>query len=156
LPTIRLETYIDADSERCFDLSRSVEVHTSSLARSKEHVVAGVTSGLMGLNDTVTWEGVHFGIKQRLTSKITQFERPRSFTDEMTKGPLKQLRHVHEFIPQGSGTMMLDTFVFESRLGFLGRLADKLVLTRYMRRLLMERNAYIRRVAEDGPSAKLS
>jgi ligand-binding SRPBCC domain-containing protein len=116
LSTIRLQTYITADAERCFDLSRSVDIHLGSLARMKERATAGVTSGLMGLSGTVTWEAVRFGVRQRLTSKIIEFERPKCFTDEMTRGSLKQMKHVHEFIPQMSGTLMLDTFTFESRL----------------------------------------
>ena len=150
LPTIRLETYISADAERCFDLSRSVEIHQSSLARTKERAIAGVTSGLMGPDETVTWEGVHFGFKQRLTSRITEFERPSRFTDEMIRGPFKRLRHVHEFIPKGSRTLLLDTMVFESRWSVLGRLLDGLLLAGYMKKLLIERNAYLKQIAEEG------
>jgi ligand-binding SRPBCC domain-containing protein len=150
LPTIRLETYINADAERCFDLSRNVDIHLGSLARTKERAIDGVTSGLMDLQDTVTWEGAHFGFRRRLTIKITEFERPHHFTDEMVRGPLKKLRHVHEFVPRNSGTLMLDTFVFESRFSFLGWLVDRLLLSGYFRRLLTERNDYIRRAAEHG------
>jgi hypothetical protein len=45
-----------------------------------------VISGVMKLGDTVTWEAKHFGIKQHLTSKITAYERPYRFTDEMVQG----------------------------------------------------------------------
>jgi ligand-binding SRPBCC domain-containing protein len=103
----------------------------------------------LDLQDTVTWEGVHFGFRRRLTSKITEFERPNRFTDEMVIGPLKKVKHVHEFVPRKSGTLMLDTFVFESRFSFLGWLVDRLLLDGYFRRLLTERNDYIRRAAED-------
>ena len=153
--TIRLKTYIDADVERCFDLSRSVDVHLSSLAHTKEHAIAGVRFGLMGLHDTVTWEGVHFGIRQRMTSRIIEFKRPNRFADEMIQGPFKRLRHVHEFISQSSSTLMLDTLMFESRFSVLGRLLDKFVLGRYMRGLLIERNAYIKRIAEKGGGTRL-
>ena len=154
MPTVRLETYINAGAERCFDLSRSIDIHLGSLAHTKERAIAGVTSGLLGLHDTVTWEAVHFGVRHRLTSKVTEFERPNRFTDEMVRGPLKRMKHVHEFIPQGSGTLMSDTFTFESRLSVLGRLADELVLVGYVRRLLMARNAYIKRVGEQESDQK--
>jgi hypothetical protein len=48
---------------------------------------------------------------------------------------------------------MTDEFDFTAPLGPLGRLANPLFLTRYMRRLLLERNAYLKRVAEEGGSS---
>jgi ligand-binding SRPBCC domain-containing protein len=148
MPTIRLETLIDASPERCFDLSLSIDVHSQSVALTHERPIAGVTSGVMKLGDTVTWEAVHFGIKQHLTSKITAYERPYRFTDEMIQGIFQEMVHVHEFIPQPSGTLMIDRFTFRAPLGILGRLAEMLVLTRYMKGLLLTRNGYLKQVAE--------
>ena len=96
---IRLETYINAPIERCFDLSLNVDLHRHSVAQTHERPVAGVTSGMMKLGDTVTWEAVHFGIKQHLTSQITAYERPYRFTDEMLKGAFHDITHLHEFVP---------------------------------------------------------
>ncbi len=108
MPTIRLETSIAASPERCFDLSLSVDVHRHSVAHSHERPIAGVTSGVMKLGDTVTWEAVHFGMKQQLTSKITAYERPYRFTDEMIQGAFQAMTHIHEFVPQSPGTLMID------------------------------------------------
>ena len=148
MPTIRLETYIDAPVERCFDLSLNVDLHHRSVTHTRERPVAGVMTGMMKLNDTVTWEAVHFGVKQHLTSKITAYERPRYFIDEMVQGIFQEIKHVHEFIPQLPGTLMIDVFTFRAPLGPLGRLAEMLVLTRYMRGLLLTRNRYLKQVAE--------
>ncbi len=148
MPTIRLETSIDASPERCFDLSLNVDLHQHSVAHTHERPVAGVTSGVMKLGDSVTWEAVHFGIKQHLTSKITVYERPQRFTDEMTRGAFQEIIHVHEFTPQPSGTLMIDLFTFRAPLGILGRLAEVLFLTRYMKGLLLTRNRYLKEVAE--------
>jgi ligand-binding SRPBCC domain-containing protein len=155
MPTIRIETFIDASPERCFDLSLSVDVHHHSVAHTHERPVAGVTSGAMQLGDTVTWEAVHFGIKQHLTSKITAYERPSRFTDEMIRGAFREMTHIHEFIPQPSGTLMIDLFTFRAPLGILGWLAETLVLTRYMKGLLRTRNGYLKQVAEAGTDAAL-
>src|SRR5215813_959667 len=144
MPTIRLETYIQAPPERCFDLSLNVEAHSNSTAQSRERAVAGVTTGMMRLGDTVTWEAVHFGVKQHLTTKITAYDRPYRFTDEMLRGAFHQLRHLHEFVPQSSGTLMVDHFSFRAPLGVLGSIAERLFLTRYMRGLLMTRNHYLK------------
>lgn len=82
MPLIILETIINADIETCFDLSRSIDLHKISTAKTKETVVDGITKGLISYNEFVTWEAVHFGIKQRLTSKITAYKRPFHFCDE--------------------------------------------------------------------------
>jgi ligand-binding SRPBCC domain-containing protein len=150
---IRLETYIQAPIERCFDLSLSVDLHHHSVAHTRERPVAGITTGVMKLGNTVTWEAVHFGIKQHLTSKITTYERPYSFTDEMIKGAFQEIKHLHEFVPQSSGTLMLDVFTFRAPLGIFGKVAEILFLTRYMKGLLLARNRYLKQVAEAGMDA---
>ena len=155
MPTIRLETSIAASPERCFDLSLSVDVHRHSVAHSHERPIAGVTSGVMKLGDTVTWEAVHFGLKQQLTSKITAYERPYRFTDEMIQGAFQAMTHVHEFVPQSPGTLMIDRFTFCAPFGILGRVAEVLFLTRYMKGLLRTRNRYLKQVAEAGTDAAL-
>jgi ligand-binding SRPBCC domain-containing protein len=152
---IRLETYVNAPMERCFDLSLSVDLHRHSVAHTQERPVAGVTSGIMKLGDTVTWEAVHFGIKQHLTSQITAYERPYHFTDEMVKGVFQEITHLHEFVPRPPGTLMIDLFEFQAPLGFLGKLAETLFLTRYMKRLLLTRNRYMKQVAEGGIDAAI-
>ncbi len=148
MPTIRLKTRIAAPIERCFDLARNIDVHQASTARTRERAVAGVTTGLIGPGDTVTWEAVHFGIRQRLTVRITDFDRPFMFADEMVSGALTSLKHVHQFVPIEGGTLMIDIFDYTSPLGVLGTIADRLFLERYMTRFLAQRNEHLKRVAE--------
>ncbi|SRR5258708_16038454 len=155
MPIIRLETYIHAPIERCFDLSLSVDLHRHSVAHTRERPIAGVTTGVMKLGDTVTWEAVHFGIKQHLTSKITAYERPYRFIDEMVQGAFQEIHHTHEFVPQLPGTLMLDIFAFRAPLGIFGKLAEMLILTRYMKGLLVTRNRYLKQVAEAGTDVML-
>ncbi len=148
MPTIHLETSIEATPERCFDLSLNVDVHSLSTAQTHERPVAGVMTGEMKLGDTVTWEAVHFGVKQHLTSKITAYERPHRFVDEMVRGAFQEMKHLHEFVPQPPGTLMVDQFTFRAPFGFFGRVAETLVLTRYMKDLLLTRNSYLKQAAE--------
>lgn len=103
MPTIRLETYIEATVERCFDLSLNVDLHRLSTAQTHERPIAGVMTGEMKLGDTVTWEAVHFGIKQHLTSQITAYERPSRFVDEMVQGTFRKMIHLHVFVPHPPG-----------------------------------------------------
>jgi ligand-binding SRPBCC domain-containing protein len=149
MPVIRLETFIRAPAEICFDLARDVEVHMASTAETGEVAIAGVTSGMMKLGDEVTWEAKHLGVRQRLTSKITAFERPRMFVDEMQRGAFKSLRHLHLFLPEGNATRMIDELTFTSPGGIIGRIADLLLLENYMRRFLIKHNEHIKRVAEE-------
>lgn len=148
MPVIVLRTRVAAPPSRCFDLARDVELHQRSTAASRERAVAGVTSGLLGLGDEVTWEATHFGIRQRLTSRIREFDPPNRFVDEMVRGTFARFRHEHQFLAVEGGTEMVDIFDYTSPLGPLGRLADGLFLRRYMTTLLRERNAYLKRAAE--------
>jgi ligand-binding SRPBCC domain-containing protein len=141
-------TEIRAPSERVFDLSRSVDLHVRSTAATGERVIAGSNSGLLELGQEVTWRGRHFGIWQNLTSRITIFSRPDHFRDSMVRGAFRELDHDHCFEVYGDLTIMKDVFDFTSPLGILGRAADALFLTQYMRRFIIERNAVIKKAAE--------
>src|ERR1700744_3953506 len=147
---IELSTPINAPIERCFDLARSIDLHMESTKQTGEIAVAGRTGGLIELGETVTWRAKHFGIWQTLTSKITEFKYPDYFTDEMVSGAFKSFRHEHLFFAVNNQTVMKDIFIFESPLGWLGRLANYLFLWRYMQNLLEKRNEVIKRAAEAG------
>lgn len=123
-------------------------MHIESTKQTGERAVAGRTSGFIELGETVTWRAKHFGIWQNLTSKITEFEYPNYFTDEMVSGAFKSFRHEHLFFAVGKQTVMKDIFVFESPFGRLGELANSLFLDEYMERLLLERNKVIKKAAE--------
>lgn len=148
MSVIVLETEINAPAEVCFDLMRDTRLHTETTAQTKEKAVAGVTDGLIGLGQTVTFEGVHFGIKQRLTVKVIAFERPRLFVDEMTEGVFKSFKHIHEFFPNENGTLMRDTLIWTSPLGILGKIADKMFLENHLKNLVTKRNTKLKEIAE--------
>jgi ligand-binding SRPBCC domain-containing protein len=146
--TIELVTRIAAPRERCFDLARSVELHVRSTARTRERAVAGVTRGLLGDGQEVTWEARHFGVRQHFTSRISGYDRPRYFQDSMVRGAFARFVHDHRFDEADDVTTMIDRLDFAAPLGPLGRLVDRLVLSSYLERFLVERNALITRVAE--------
>jgi ligand-binding SRPBCC domain-containing protein len=145
---IDITTDIRAPIQRVFDLSRSVDLHTASTSQTGERAVPGVTSGLMQLGDYVTWRARHFGIWQQLTTRITVFEPPSYFRDSMVDGAFKRFDHDHFFSARGEFTQMRDVFAFDSPLGILGDIADRLFLAGYVRRFLDGRNALIKTVAE--------
>ena len=139
-----MSTKIGAPLEHCFDLARSIDLHLESMARSRERAVAGVTSGLIGLGEEVTWEARHLGRTWRMTSVIAEFEPPRRFVDEMVRGPFVRFRHEHRFEAVPLGTLMTDLVEFDLPVGMLVNLPAAL----YLRRLLAVRNALIRSKAE--------
>jgi ligand-binding SRPBCC domain-containing protein len=148
MTVIEIKTEIAAPPHRVFDLARSIDAHQHSTAGTRERAVAGVTHGLIGMGDEVTWEAIHFGIKQRLTVRITECERPFRFQDVMVSGAFKSMKHDHQFVAQPSGTLMLDRFEFESPFGILGRMVDGLFLSAYMRHFLVRRNQVLKELAE--------
>ena len=119
MPKIELLTHINAPIQKVFDLSRSIDLHIESTKQTGERAIAGRTRGLIELGETVTWRAKHFGI-----------------------------RHEHHFSQVDGHTVMKDVFVFKSPLGVLGKLANLLVLKRYMTNLLTTRNHIIKQVAE--------
>ena len=133
----------------CFDLSLSVDAHTASMHRSGERAVGGVTRGTMKLGDTVTWRARHFGIAFRMTAAITRYQYPSRFVDEQLHGPFRRWWHEHTFTRAANGdTVMTDVVRFQSPLGPLGTLADRLVLDRYLPHLLRQRNAWLKATLE--------
>ncbi len=148
MPTIVLETIINAPAEVCFDLMRDIRIHTETTAQTNEKAVGGVTDGMIGIGQTVKFEGTHFGMRQRLTVKVTEFERPRLFVDEMIEGRFRFFKHVHEFESNQDGTLMRDTLIWTSPLGLLGKLVDKILLEGHLRNLVTKRNAKLKEIAE--------
>ncbi|MCM3112740.1 SRPBCC family protein [Lederbergia lenta] len=149
MPIIRHEQFIRASVNVCFDLARNVNIHTKTTSNTKEIIVGGVSKGLLEEGDTVTWEAVHFGVKQRLTAKVIQMEKPNKFVDIMLKGAFSSFIHTHQFVEKESGTLMIDTFDYTSPFGFIGIMADKLFLEKYMREFIISRAKELKKIAED-------
>lgn len=148
MPVIELETRIKAPIEVCFDLSTSIDLHIQSTGKTNEKAIAGRTSGLILLNETVTWEATHFGVRQTLTSRITAYKRPFYFRDEQVQGAFKKIEHDHFFEQEGEFVIMKDKFEFESPYGIIGKCFNSLVLKRYLRKFLLIRNEHIKAAAE--------
>jgi ligand-binding SRPBCC domain-containing protein len=145
---IELETPIAAPRERCFDLSRDLDLHRKSLSHTDERAVGGRLSGLIELGEQVTWRGRHFGLELEHCARITAFDRPRHFRDSMVSGLFQSFEHDHFFETNPRGTLMRDVLEFRAPLGFLGRIIEALVLKRYLTNLLTRRNDTIKREAE--------
>ena len=152
MAAFRIVTTIDAPIEVCFDLSRDIDFHVRTMEQTGERAVAGRTSGLIELGETVTWEAKHLGFRRRLTAQITAFDRPHHFRDEMTAGAFRSLVHDHRFEVRDGRTEMIDELIFRSPFGPIGWLVDRLFMAGYLRRLLTQRCEMIRCEAEKNAS----
>jgi ligand-binding SRPBCC domain-containing protein len=148
MPRIEIATSIHALRELCFDLARDIDLHTRSTPGTYEKAVAGVTTGLIGLGEQVTWEATHLGIRQRLTSRITAFDFPRHFRDSQVLGAFRWFDHDHLFETSGDVTIMRDVFEYQAPFGLLGTCADLMFLRRYLTTFLTKRSLVIKAVAE--------
>ena len=145
---IELKTEINAEKELVFDLARSLDLHMLSTSQTDERIVGGKLGGLLELGESVTWRAKHFGIYQNLEAKITALEYPYFFKDEMVSGVFKEFQHEHTFKQTDYGTEMLDVFTFVSPMGAIGKLADSLIIKRYLTEFLQSRNQVIKKYAE--------
>jgi ligand-binding SRPBCC domain-containing protein len=145
---INLETRIIAPIDVCFNLARSIDLHEISLADTNEKAIAGRTKGLIEKGEFVTWRAKHFRVNQQLTVEIIEMNPPDYFCDEMTKGAFKSMRHEHFFERKEDETLMTDKFVYKVPFSIFGNIFDSLILKKYMKLLLQNRNGIIKRVAE--------
>jgi ligand-binding SRPBCC domain-containing protein len=149
MATITLSITVRAPISRCFDLARSIEFHTHSMRSTGERAVAGRTSGLIVEGEEVTWQGRHFGILQRLTSRVNLCRPPQLFIDEQVRGPFHSFRHEHRFEAIDDHTTRLtDVFTYRAPLGPLGRIAEATFLTRALRRLLAGHQRHLKAALE--------
>ena len=150
MPTIHLTTFIAAPTEIVFDLSRHIGLHKESMTRHKEEAVAGTRFGLIEKEETVTWKARHLFKDRMLRVKITEMKRPQMFTDEQLEGDFKLMKHEHHFKPCDNGTILIDLLKFESPYGNAGKWLNSIFLTRYLKKLLEQRNKTIKEYAESG------
>lgn len=148
MTTIHLTTKIKSSKQLVFDISRNIDFHQQSLSHTSEKAIAGRTSGLIELGETVTWRGKHFGFNLTHQSKITEMHEYTSFTDEMLKGCFASFVHYHYFEQEEDFTIMIDEVYYETPFGLLGKLFDVLFLKRYLRNLIEKRNEAIKKQSE--------
>lgn len=155
MPSIELTTVIKSDIYTCFDLARSIDLHKLSTQQTNEIAIDGKITGLIEMGEFVTWQATHFGIRQKLSSEITAFERPFHFRDEQLKGIFKHFKHDHFFEEQDGCVHMKDVFEYASPFGFFGKIFNYVLLTRHLRKLLLVRNDMIKEFAESGKGKNL-
>jgi ligand-binding SRPBCC domain-containing protein len=145
---INLTTKIKTPVQTVFDFSRNIDIHQQSASKSKEKAIAGVTSGLINYNETVTWRGNHFGFYLTHKTRITAMNFYDSFVDEMEEGKFKTFKHEHHFKEENGVTIMTDQLQYETPFGILGKLFDFLFLKKHLTHFLLNRNQVLRELSE--------
>ncbi|APY07172.1 hypothetical protein BWZ20_02125 [Winogradskyella sp. J14-2] len=149
MPQIVVETEIESDIEICFDLARDIGFYKQSLKHKNEIPVMGKISGLVEEGDSITWETNHLGYMQHLTLKVSELKKPYIFTDIMTDGSFKSYRHDHIFKVRNGKTVMIDQLHFASKYGIIGKILDSLILKRYLKEAIIDRNKILKQKAEE-------
>ena len=142
---LHLVAEIDAPCESVFDAALDIDVHMAADPRTR--AVAGVTSGPIGLGQTVTWRSPQLGLVWRMTSEITVVDRPHRFVDQMVSGPFRSWWHEHLIEATPAGCRLTDHVRYEAPVGPLGRLVDAVVLRRHLTKLLRTHQAEIAEAA---------
>lgn len=84
-------------------------------------------------------------IPMQWTTEITQVKEPHFFIDEQRQGPYKIWHHQHKFYAKEDGVLMEDIVHYQPPLGFVGDIANKLII----RNKLMEIFDYRKKVIEE-------
>ena len=149
MTTINLITKINAPKKLVFDLSRNIDVHQNSASKTNEKAIAGVISGLINFNETVTWRGKHFGFYLKHKSRMTAMDFYDYFVDEMEEGKFKSFKHEHSFVEKDGKTVMIDNLNYETPFGIIGRIFDKFILKNHLTNFIIERNRMLKELAEN-------
>ncbi|MCH9660617.1 MAG: SRPBCC family protein [Bacteroidetes bacterium] len=149
MTTIELHTTIKAPVEKVFDLSRNIDFHMLSASQTHEKAIAGITTGLIGYGETVTWRGRHFGLFLKHTSKIVAWEHSKKFTDIMIEGHFKYFAHQHFFEKKDGHTLMRDILKYKVPFGPFGQLFNVLFLKRHLTKFIQYRNLALKELLEN-------
>lgn len=84
------------------------------------------------------------GLPVRWLTRISRWRPPYSFTDIQISGPYSLWHHTHTFEPRDGGTLMRDTVRYRLPFGPLGRIVNKLFVSRDVRRIFDYRERRIR------------
>ena len=143
--TLRDSILVYAPIERCFALSTNIALVQKELGMKP---VAGRTTGCVRGGDTVRWEGWQLGFPNFHVSLIAEYDAPWHFQDRMVEGRFKTFAHDHRFRYVDGGVLFEDEVRFSMPFGWPGQLVGQIVLVPHIKKLLRERFAMLKAIAE--------
>jgi ligand-binding SRPBCC domain-containing protein len=142
-------TVINAPIELCFRTSLSIDVEAAAEPQQKLRAISGVTSGIIGPDETVTWRMRQYGLWITHTTLISAHQPPTYFQDRMLRGLFDSFVHDHFFRALSPTlTEMRDELRFCMPLYLGGPIADLLLVKHRLATMLAKRNATIKYVLE--------
>ena len=150
MPRIHLTSCIHAPVERVFDLSRSTSVHKAVLRTYRNGRLDGATDGIIGLQDKLTFSLTFMGRQRVVVTRIEEITPPTEMTSSLVKGrgSFDSLRHEQHFKSISNGTLLIDLLDYEVAYGGLGRILDKLLIKKFLKKYLEQKNGVIKQYAE--------
>ena len=85
------------------------------------------------------------GIKMNWMTEITQVRELDYFIDEQRVGPFKMWHHQHKLIPDKKGVRMIDLITYIPPLGFIGALANTLIIKNKIKKIFDYRSIAIKK-----------
>ncbi len=80
------------------------------------------------------------GIQMRWKSLISEYKPPFRFIDEQVKGPYTSWQHTHTFTEVHGGTLIGDEVRYAMPFGIIGRVAQRLVVSRQLEDIFSHRS----------------
>jgi ligand-binding SRPBCC domain-containing protein len=146
--TIKITTLYSAPIEKVFNTNRNIDIHQQSASKTKEIAIAGITSGLINKNETVTWKGKHFGVYIKHQSVISEMNFPTYFVDEQLKGHFKSFKHQHFFEQKENHVEVTDILEYQTPFGIFGKLFDRFLLKNHLTNFIIHRNTVLKDLSE--------
>ncbi len=84
------------------------------------------------------------GMRRRWTSIITEYDAPRRFVDEQSRGPYAFWHHTHIFEPSEGGTRITDEVRYAVPLGLIGQAANFIFVRNQLESIFRYRETVIR------------
>ena len=116
---------------------------------SSPHNLKNITPDYMGFsimnnfNDEKMFPGMiitykvspMLGIKLNWVTEITHVKDCEYFVDEQRIGPYKLWHHQHKIIPIEGGVLMTDIVTYQPPLGFIGSIANALIIKKQLKEI---------------------
>ena len=83
-------------------------------------------------------------------SLISEYNPPRTFTDEQIRGPYALWRHTHTFTGSDGGTIIADDVEYALPLGVVGQVAQRAIVRRRLEGIFSHRARVIERTFQSG------
>jgi 8-oxo-dGTP diphosphatase len=143
---LHTDVLVDASSGTVAGVLRDVATAAEALGRCGHRLTAPVR--LLAVGDEVRLAvRVLPGLRIPVRTRITRIDAD-GMASELAGGPVRALAHVMTLRSGPTGTVLRDELRWTAPFGPLGRLADRLVLRRLLRRVLGARAAVITRRGE--------